>query len=54
MLFLTYWELNESMPMEQSLKAGAGFFKYTRTAPIQAIQEALEQNGELLKTLGSL
>ena len=33
--------------------AGAGFFKSTRTAPAQTIQEILVQQGELLKTLGS-
>ena len=102
MLFLTYWELNEDMPVEQRLKitqklsamlplkgvniiqwvitpdawgillaevesvadisqainmwrvAGAGFFKSTRTAPAQTIQESVSQQADLLKTLGSI
>jgi len=102
MLFLTYWELNEDMPVEQRLKitqklsamlplkgvniiqwvitpdawgillaeaenaadiskainiwrvAGAGFFKSTRTAPAQTIQESVSQQSDLLKTLGSI
>ncbi len=102
MLFLTYWELNEDMPVEQRLQitqklsamlplkgvniiqwvitpdawgillaeaesvadisqainawrvAGAGFFKSTRTAPAQTIQESVSQQAELLKTLGSV
>jgi uncharacterized protein YfaA (DUF2138 family) len=103
MLFLTYWELNEAIPVAEQLKisqklmslglvpfegfniirwdmtpdgwgillgeaksaadvdkavymwraAGAGFFKVTRTAPAQPVQEVLEQHGELLKTLCS-
>ncbi len=99
MLFLTYWELNEDMPVEQRLQithklsamlpmegvniiqwvitpdawgillaeaesvadisrainawraAGAGFFKSTRTAPAQTIEESVSQQAELLKTL---
>jgi hypothetical protein len=102
MLFLTYWELNEAMPIEQRLQitqkltsmlplkgvniiqwvitpdawgillaeaesvadisqaldvwrvAGAGFFKSTRTAPAQSIQEAVTQQSDLLKALGSI
>ncbi len=102
MLFLTYWELNEEMPVEQRLQitqklsamlpiegvniiqwvitpdawgillaeaesvadisrainawrvAGAGFFKCTRTAPAQTIEESVSQQAELLKTLGSV
>lgn len=104
MLFLTYWELNEAMSVEERLQvaqkltssglfppkgvniirwdvtpdawgillaeaesaadidkaifmwraAGAGFFKSTKTAPAQPIQEALPQQGELLKTLSSV
>jgi hypothetical protein len=102
MLFLTYWELNEAMPIEQRLQitqkltsmlplkgvniiqwvitpdawgillaeaesvadisqaldvwrvAGAGFFKSTRTAPAQSIQEAATQQSDLLKSLGSI
>ena len=102
MLFLTYWELHEDMPVEQRLKitqklsamlplkgvniiqwvitpdawgillaeaenaadiskainiwrvAGAGFFKSTRTAPAQTIQESVSQQSDLLKTLGSI
>jgi hypothetical protein len=102
MLFLTYWELNEAMPIEQRLQisqkltgmlplkgvniiqwvitpdawgillaeaesvadisqaidiwrvAGAGFFKYTKTAPAQSIQEHMTQQDGLLKSLGSV
>ena len=103
MLFLTYWELNEEMSIEERQQiaekltssglfppkevniirwdgtpdgwgillaeaesaadinqaiamwrtAGAGFFKSTRTAPAQTIQELLVQQGELLKSLDS-
>jgi uncharacterized protein YfaA (DUF2138 family) len=103
MLFLTYWELNEEMPVEEQLKisqklmslglvpfegfniirwdmtpdgwgillaeaesaadvdkaiymwraAGAGFFKTTKTAPAQPVQEVIAQHTELLKTLSS-
>ena len=103
MLFLTYWELNENMSIEERQQiaekltssglfppkgvniirwdgtpdgwgiliaeaesaadigqavamwraAGTGFFKSTRTAPAQTIQELLIQQGELLKSLGS-
>ncbi len=103
MLFLTYWELNEEMSIEERQQiaekltssglfppkevniirwdgtpdgwgillaeaesaadinqaitmwraAGAGFFKSTKTAPAQTIQELLAQQGELLKALGS-
>jgi len=103
MLFLTYWELNEDMSIEERQQiaekltssglfppekvniirwdgtpdgwgillaeaesaadigraiamwraAGAGFFKSTRTAPAQTIQELLVEQGELLKALGS-
>ena len=103
MLFLTYWELNEDMSVEERQQvagkltssglfppkgvniirwdgtpdgwgillaeaesvaditdalnmwraAGAGFFKSTRTAPAQPIQDALSRQGELLKALGS-
>jgi hypothetical protein len=104
MLFLTYWELNEAMSVEERLQvaqkltssglfppsgvnilrwdgtpdgwgillmeadsaadvdralttwraAGAGFFKSTRTAPAQPIQEGMAQAGELLKALSSV
>ncbi len=104
MLFITYWELNVNMPVEQRLRitenltssgmippkgvniirwditadlwgilvaeaessadinkaiqmwrtAGAGFFKSTRTSPAQPIQEAVAQQGELLKALGAM
>lgn len=104
MLFLTYWELNEDMSVEERQHvaqklttsglfppkgvniirwdatpdgwgiliaeaesvanisdavnmwraAGAGFFKSTRTAPAEPVQEALPRNGELLKALGSV
>lgn len=104
MLFLTYWELNEAMPMEETLKiseklsslglvpfegfniirwdmtpdgwgiligeaesaadidkavymwraAGAGFFKFTKTAPAQPVLDVIKQHGELLKTLSSV
>jgi uncharacterized protein DUF3303 len=103
MVFLTYWELNEAMSVEErqqaALKltssglfppkgvnilrwdgtpdgwgillmeadsaadidrainmwraAGIGFFKSTRTAPAQPIQEILAQTAELLKALSS-
>lgn len=103
MLFLTYWELNEDMSVEDRQQvagkltssglfppkevniirwdatpdgwgiliaeaesaadiaqaigmwraAGAGFFKSTRTAPAEPVQEALSRTGELLKVLGS-
>ena len=103
MLFLTYWELNEDMSVEERQQvaqkltssglfppkgvniirwdgtpdgwgiliaeaesvaditdainmwraAGAGFFKSTRTAPTQPIQDALSRQGELLKVLAS-
>jgi len=103
MLFVTYWELNEAIPVEEQLKishklmslglvpfegfniirwdmtpdgwgilvgeaesaadvdkaiymwraAGAGFFKFTKTAPAQSVQEVIEQHGALLKTLSS-
>jgi hypothetical protein len=33
--------------------AGAGFFKFTRTAPAQPVQDVIAQHGELLKILGS-
>jgi uncharacterized protein YfaA (DUF2138 family) len=33
--------------------AGAGFFKNTRTAPAQPVQDVIAQHGELLKTLSS-
>lgn len=101
MLFLTYWELNEDMPVEERQQvagklmsaglfppkevniirwdatpdgwgiaimeadsvadisdalniwrtAGAGFFKITKTAPTEPVQEALSRNSELLKAL---
>ncbi len=101
MLFITYWELNEGMPLEEALKisqkvmssglvpsdgfkilrwdmtpdgwgitiaeaesaadvdravymwraAGAGFFKTTKTAPAQPIQDVIEQHGALLKII---
>ena len=104
MLFLTYWELNEVMPMEEQLKisqklsslglvpfegfniirwdmtpdgwgillgeaesaadvdkavymwraAGAGFFKTTKTAPAQPVQDVIAQHCELLKTVSSV
>lgn len=103
MLFLSYWELNESMPAEQRMQitrkitsggimpkgveilrwditpdgwgitlleaksaadidaavaiwrmAGPGFFKSTRTAPAQPIQEAMSKYGDLLNSLASL
>lgn len=103
MLFLTYWELNEDMPVEERQQvagkltsaglfppegvniirwdatpdgwgilvaeaesaadisqainmwraAGAGFFKFTRTAPAEPVQETLSRTDELLKSLGS-
>jgi len=103
MLFLTYWELNEAMPVEKQLQicqklsslalipfegfnivrwdmtpdgwgillaevenaadidkavymwrvAGAGFFKATKTAPAQPVQDVITQHGELLKLIGS-
>src|SRR5690349_23179650 len=103
MVFLTYWELNEAMPVEERQQvaqkltsaglfppkgvtilrwdatpdgwgillaeadtaaeidhaltmwraAGAGFFKATKTAPAQPVQEALAQTDELLKALRS-
>jgi hypothetical protein len=103
MLFLSYWELNEAMSVEERLQvaqkltatglfppegvniirwdvtpdgwgvtlmeadhaadidraftmwraAGVGFFKSTKTAPAQPIQEAMPRIGELLKTLSS-
>jgi hypothetical protein len=33
--------------------AGTGFFKFTRTAPAQPVQEAIAQRAELLKLMGS-
>lgn len=104
MLFLTYWELNEGMSVEDRQQvagkltssglfppkganiirwdatpdgwgiaimeaesvadisdalniwrtAGAGFFKFTKTAPTEPVQEALSRNGELLKALASV
>jgi hypothetical protein len=103
MLFLTYWELNEGMSVEERQQvaqklmsaglfppkevnilrwdatpdgwgillaeansaadidraltmwraAGTGFFKSTRTASAQPVQEALAQTGELLKALAA-
>ena len=103
MLFLTYWELNEGMSVEERQQvaqklmstglfpprdvnilrwdatpdgwgillaeansaadinraltmwraAGVGFFKSTRTAPAQPVQEALAHTGELLKALAA-
>ncbi len=103
MLFLTYWELNEGMSVEERQQiagkltsaglfppqgvniirwdstpdgwgilvaeaesaadiaqaigmwraAGAGFFKSTRTAPAEPVQESLARTDELLKALGS-
>jgi hypothetical protein len=103
MLFLTYWELNEDMSVEERQQvaqkltssglfppkgvnilrwdatpdgwgvlvaeaesaadiaqainmwraAGAGFFKFTRTAPAEPVQEALAGTDELLKVLSS-
>lgn len=104
MLFITYWELNEDMPVGERQKvaeklisaglfppkgvniirwdgtpdgwgiliveaesaadvsdalnmwraAGAGFFKFSKTAPAQPIQDALSRQGELLKALASV
>jgi len=101
MLFLTYWELNEGMPLEERLKAGqkllslglfppervevirwdmtpdewgilileaedvadvhkalsfwrlagAGFFKMTKTAPVQPAQQALSLLGEMMQSM---
>jgi hypothetical protein len=103
MLFITYWELNEDMSVEERQQiaqkltssglfppkgvnvirwdgtpdgwgiliaeaatvadvtdalniwraAGAGFFKSTRTAPAQPIEDAISRQGELLKALTS-
>ena len=103
MLFMTYWELNEAMPVEETLQisqklmslglvpfegftiirwdmspdgwgiligeaesaadvdkaiymwraAGAGFFKFTKTAPAQPVPDVIAQHVELLKTLSS-
>jgi hypothetical protein len=33
--------------------AGAGFFKATKTAPAQPVQDVITQHGELLKLIGS-
>ncbi len=33
--------------------AGTGFFKYTKTAPAQPVQEGMAQNGELVKAVGT-
>jgi hypothetical protein len=104
MLFLTYWELNEDMSVEERQQiagkltssglfppkgvniirwdstpdgwgiiiaeaesaadifaainlwrvAGAGFFKFTRTAPAEPVQEVLPRVDGLLKALGSM
>ena len=51
-------EANNAADIDRAINmwraAGAGFFKFTRTAPVQSVQEALAQTSELLKTLSSL
>ncbi len=103
MLFVTYWEVNENMPVKERIQiaqeltssglfppkgvnvirwdgtpdlwgviiaeaetaadmvravgmwraAGAGFFKFTKTAPAMPIQELVPIEGELVQTLAS-
>lgn len=103
MLFVSYWELNEAMPVAERLQitqkllsrgmipfegakiirwdmtpdgwgilvgevesaadidkalymwraAGTGFFKFTKTAPAQPVQDVLVQHAELLNLVGS-
>jgi len=49
-------EADSAAAIDQALTiwraAGAGFFKSTRTAPAQPIQEAMPLTGEILKALG--
>lgn len=44
-------DINDALNMWRV--AGAGFFKSTRTAPAQPVQDALSRQGDLLKALSS-
>jgi hypothetical protein len=47
----SFTALNDAISMWRA--AGTGFFKMTKTAPAQPVQEALPQSGELLAKLSA-